>query len=438
MPRSGINRRNFVQVSLAASLGVCFGGVPHGLNGQIMDRPVSFGFVGTGSRGLSLLRTALDLGVKVPAVCDINTSRLEQACKLVEQSGQPKPESYARGPEDYHRLAERIDLDLILTATPWELHTPVMLSAMETGKYGATEVPAALTVDECWQLVETSEGTGMPCMMLENVCYYRNVMAVLNMVEQGMFGELLHCEGGYQHDARAGILGPRGEMLWYDHHAATRNGNLYPTHPIGPIAWWLGINRGDRFSHLVSMSSKGISLNQYLKKKYGGEHSNANRNFALGDINTTLIRTANGCTVTLYYDTHTPRPYDLGFRLQGTKGIYSGSLNKIYLEGRSPEEHTWEDFELYFEEYQHPLWKKEGETARKYGHHGGDYMQMRELIIAVSRKLPTPIDVYDSVTWSVISPLSEKSVAERSATVDFPDFTRGNWIKRRKIDILGL
>ena len=209
----------------------------------------------------------------------------------------------------------------MITATPWEWHTPVAIAAMKAGKYAATEVPAALTVEQCWDPQNTSEQTGMPCMMLENVCYFRNVLMVLNMVRQGVLGELLHCEAGYQHYVRGAQFGPSGDLTWRGVHASNDDGNQYPTHPIGPVAQWMNINRGDLFSYLVSMSTVSRGPHRYALETFGADHSSARKQFAQGDVNTTLIKTANGLTVTLYYNTQSPRPYDLIFRVQGTKGI---------------------------------------------------------------------------------------------------------------------
>ncbi|MBN2288241.1 MAG: Gfo/Idh/MocA family oxidoreductase [Candidatus Glassbacteria bacterium] len=444
MTGKNLSRRRFLANAAAASVGLSLTGLSGSLYGRPEEKPVRLGFVGVGNRGTGLLRHIMAFkGVEIPALCDINEAHLARAQKIVEETLGKRPEGYCSGPEGYRKLCERDDLDAVATATPWELHTPVMLAAMENGKYGATEVPAAITLEQCWQLVETSEKTGMPCMMLENVCYYRQVMTILNMIQQGIFGELLHCEAGYQHDVRylrgvEGKIGHGGELLWRGRHAITRNGNLYPTHPIGPVAWWLGINRGDRFSYLVSMSTKSRGMNHLIAKMFGEDHPNARIKYALGDINTTLIRTENGVTVTLYHDTQSPRPYDLIFRVQGTEGIFSGTLDKFYFEDRSPEPHTWEDSGHYHQQYEHPLWKKLGKTAQNYGHSGGDYLEWHQFLHAVRNKLQTPIDVYDSATWSVISPLSEMSVAEKSKAVDFPDFTRGKWRVTRPVEIFGV
>lgn len=421
-----IDRRYFLKLAAAGAASLA-----------AAENTIRIGMVGVGGRGTGLLRNLLDLpGVEIPAICDINEDNLRRAQDIVEKAGRPQPTGYSGGPEDYRRLVERKDLDAVVTATPWEWHTPVCLAAMNAGKYAATEVPAAITVEECWDLVNTSEKTGKPCMMLENVCYFRNVLMVLNLIQQGMLGEIIHSEAGYQHDVRGGkIRATDGEIRWRGMHAVKRNANLYPTHPIGPVAWWSNINRGDRFTYLVSMSSKSRGINNYVRKKFGPDHPNAKRTYALGDVNTTLIRTENGVTVTLYHDTQLPRPYDLILRVQGTEGIYSGTLDKIYIEDRSSKPHTWEDIEPYYEKFEHPIWKDLGPTARNYGHGGGDYITLHQFVKAVRNRTQTPIDVYDTAVWSVITPLSETSVAKKSAPVDVPDFTRGIWKTVRPIEI---
>lgn len=405
------------------------------------EKKVRAGFIGAGSRGTSLLRTTLALGnVEVPAICDINEAHLKRAQDLVEKSGAPRPQGYASGPEDYLNLLARDDLDAVINAGPWELHAPMSVATMKAGKYAATEVPAAVTVQQCWDLVNTSEETGMPCMILENVCYFRNALAVLNMIRQGLLGSLSHCEGGYQHDVRGALIwrdaarGTPGEISWRGLHMANRNGNLYPTHPIGPIGWWLDINRGDRFTKIVSMSSLSQGLNDYAATRFGKDHHNAQRTYAQGDVNVSLLKTEKGRTVTLYFDTISPRPYDLILRVQGTRGIYSGTLNKIYVEGRSPKREDWEDAEAYLHEFEHPLWKKLGPKATEHGHGGADYMELYQFFKAVKNRTATPIDVYDTAAWSAIFPLSIQSVALGSDPVEFPDFTRGKWRSRPPVD----
>jgi len=407
------------------------------------EQPVRVGIVGAGHRGFSHVRTLLDVpDVEITAICDVNEVNVRRSQDLVEQAGHPRPDGYSRGDEDYRRMVERDDLDAVIATGPWESHTPVCVAAMQAGKYAATEVPAALTVDECWDLVDTSERTGMPCMLLENVCYYRHVMLVLNLIRRGLLGELLHAAGGYQHDVRGAKIGPSGEVLWRGMHAVRRNANLYPTHPIGPISWWLDINRGDRFTYLVSMSSNSRGINHYVAERFGADHPNARREYALGDVNTTLIKTARGLTVMLSHDTQSPRPYDLILTVQGTEGIYSGTLDKIFIEGGLPlddprrKKPVWEELTDYYREYDHSIWQTLGQTAKQYPHGPADYLQLHQFAKAVRNRTQTPIDVYDAATWSVITPLTEQSVAGKSAAVDVPDFTRGKWATAKPIEIV--
>jgi hypothetical protein len=420
---------------------------------------VRIGLIGVGSRGTSLLRTLLSLGnVTIPAIADIDADHITRAAELVKEQKGTTPALYKDGPEDFRRLVARNDLDAVLIACPFNWHTPMAVAAMKAGKFVGVEVPAAQTVEECWELVRTSESTGKWCMMLENCCYFREMMQVLNMVRQGQLGELLHCAGGYQHDCRAtqfdqdgnfpltlaNELEPSGgtpginTQLWSTWYAWKRNANLYPTHPVGPMAQYLNIDRGDRFDYLVSVSSKARGLNKWVADHFGADHVNAKRTFALGDVNTTTIKTVNGATVTLVLDMQSPRPYDLGFRIQGTQGIYEMPLDSIYIEGRSPPD-KWESFEKYREEYEHPMWRKLAAQAEAAGgHHGADYIMLHHFVDSLIKRTAPEQDVYDAATWSVITPLSEKSVAGRGVPVEFPDFTRGKWKSRTPVPIISI
>jgi len=385
---------------------------------QPMDR-VRVGLVGIGNRGTWLLRLLLDLeGVNVKAVCDLIPERVARAQQMVTAAKQPNPTGYSRGDTDFQRLCETEELDLVINATrPWKWHVPISVAAMTTGKHAATEVPAAETIDGCWQLVETAEKTQKYCVMLENCCYFREAMLVHHMVRKGLFGELRHCEAGYQHygGRRRSTTAKRPK------EGQVYAANSYPTHPIGPVAQWMDINRGNRFDYLVSMNADGTEGNPGA------------------DINTSLIRTERGQTITLYFDVTLPRPYDLIYRVQGTRGISMATADKIYIEGRSPKRDTWESMEPYYEEFEHPLWKALGEKARsRGGHGGGDWLEMHRLIKALQTGTPPDMDVYDAATWSSITELSEKSVANRSGPMDFPDFTRGRWKTTPPIGILGL
>ena len=315
---------------------------------------------------------------------------------------------------------------------------------MKAGKYTAVEVPAATTIEECWDLVNTSEETGMPCMILENVCYRRDVMAILNMVKQGMFGELIHCHCGYQHDLREVKFNPgvefgpgaNGEAEWRTFQSINRNGDVYPTHGLGPVANYLDINRGNRFASLTSVATKTRGLHEYIVKTAGEDHPNADIIFKLGDIVTTLIRCNNGETILISHDTNLPRPYSLGFRVQGTKGIWMDDGSQIYIEGIS-QPHAWDPADPFLEKYDHPLWKKYEDQAEGAGHGGMDFFVIHAFIESVKNKVKPPLDVYDAAAWSVVSPLSERSIANGGEPQDFPDFTRGRWMVRKPVFGLG-
>jgi predicted dehydrogenase len=447
-----MNRREFLMAGATAAAGLALARNAGGDGGSAAEqrsmphRPdtkpikeVRVGFVGVGARGSGLCQILMGLeGVRVNAVCDLLPERVAAIQAIAETNKHPKLTGYSGGLHEYKKLCAREDLDLVVNATPWEWHAPIAVEAMKAGKHAAIEVPAAITVEECWQLVETAEKTRRHCIMLENVCYFRNVMAILNMVREGVFGDLVHCEGGYQHDLIAAgdlLFDRKGALTWRGEHFAKYNGNLYPTHPIGPIAQWLNINRGDRFDYLVSVSSKDAGLDLRYAERTGAKTSPAQPRFKNGDVNTTIIRTAGGVTVTLYFDTQLPRPADMIFRVQGTKGMYLGTIEQIYLEGRSPKVDTWEPFAPYLEKYDHPLWKQLADKARGHSHGGGDFLQFYRLIKALRAGAPLDMDVYDAAAWSVICPMTERSVANRGRTEDFPDFTRGAWKIRPKLAI---
>lgn len=442
-------RRDFLKASAVIGLGAALGGLSlSGCAGMLRKGeartefrvppidPVRIGFVGVGDMGSAHVRNFLEIeGVEIKAVCDIVESKVERIQKWVEETGQPKPAGYSRGEYDFKQMCAEEELDLVFTATPWRWHVPVCLAAMENGKHAATEVPAAVTLDECWQLVETAEKTGLHCVMMENCCYDRIELAVLNMVRKGMLGEIVHAECGYLHDLRALKFSKKGEGLWRTEHSIKRNGNLYPTHGLGPVAQCMNINRGDQFDFLVSMSSKSIGLNAFAAETFGPDHPYTNQKYALGDVNTSLIRTKNERTIMLIHDCNLPRPYTRINLVQGTKGIVRKWPHRAYIEGRSPQ-HKWEPFENYWEEFEHPLWKSLTEKSKGKGHGGMDYIEDYRLIRCLRSGMPLDMDVYDAAAWSVVSELTERSVAKKSRPVDFPDFTRGKWKTNPRLGIV--
>jgi len=384
--------------------------------------------------------------IVVSNICDIDKEALNRAQDLVVEAGGKKPRGFSRNEVHYQDMVQRDDMDGIIISTPWKWHVPMAVDTMKAGKYAGLEVPAAVTLDECWQLVRTYEATGVPCMVLENVCYRRDVMAALNMVRQGLFGELIHAHCGYQHDLRGIKLNPgaefgpdegAGEAKWRTQHSIERNGEIYPTHGVGPVATMMEINRGNRFVHLTSTATKSRGLHNYVVEKGGADHPNAGIKFALGDIVTTVIKTARDETIVVSHDTNLPRPKSFMFRVQGTRGLWLKDNDSIYIEGRSPKEHEWEPFAPYREEFDHPLWKRYGEQAEGAGHGGMDFFVTHAFIESVKRKVSPPLDVYDAAAWSAITPLSEQSIAQGSAPMQFPDFTQGKWQTREPVFALG-
>ncbi|WP_234733526.1 Gfo/Idh/MocA family protein [Tellurirhabdus bombi] len=410
---------------------------------------VRLAFIGVGARGRGHVQQALYRDdVVITAICDPDPEAISRTNALIAKKGRPAPVAYTKGDEAFLDMLKRDDIDGVVIATPWEWHVPMAVATMKAGKYAGLEVSATVTLKESWDLVNTFEKTGSHCMILENVCYRRDVMAVLNMIRQGLFGEMTYAHCGYQHDLRnikfndgksiGGVgaeFGEKGysEARWRTQHSVDRNGDLYPTHGLGPVAHWLNINRGNRFMHLTSMATQSRGLHKYVVDKGGPNHPNAKVNFKLGDVVTTMIQCANGENIVIMHDTNSPRPYSLGFRAQGTQGIWMDDGHTIYLEGVSPKPHQWEPFTAYQEKYDHPLWKQHAQTAQNAGHGGIDFFVLRAFIESIKQQVAPPIDVYDAAVWSAISPLSEKSIAEGSKPVEIPDFTRGKWKTNKPI-----
>ena len=400
--------------------------------------PLRIGFVGVGGMGTNHITNLVRMpGVIVKAICDIREAHAERASAIVQKAGQPAPTLYTCGERDFERLCAEEDLDLVYTATPWEWHTSVCVTAMRNGKHAATEVPASVTLEECWELVETAEATGRLCVMSENCCYDRPEMMILNMVRQGLLGELLHAECGYLHDLRATKFEGGNEGLWRRAHSEQRNGDLYPTHGIGPVAQCMDINRGNRFVRLVSMSTRSAGLKRYAARTFGAGSPFAQTDYALGDVVTTLIQTAAGQTIILKHDTDSPRPYSRDVLVQGTNGIvrvYPDEL--VHIEGRTAG-HGWEPVDAYRAAYEHPLWVHALTSLEGIGGHGNmDYLVDYRLTQCLRAGTSPDMDVYDAATWSAISALSERSIAAGSLPIDFPDFTRGAWRDRAPLGIV--
>lgn len=446
-----MNRKDFIKGAglAAASMAVLPAG---GLFAKTFaDQKVRLAIIGVGARGLNHLDLVLRRGdTELVAICDIDDKTLQKAKAMVSKSGKKMPQIFTGDPAAWKKmLAVKGGLDAIVIATPWELHKEMIIGSIESGiKYVGTEVMIGITLEDHWDVVKAAEKHQAHVMMLENVCYRRDVMAVLNMTRQGLFGELVHLQGGYQHDLRevkfndgkgyygGGVeFGEKGysEARWRTNHSVHRDGDLYPTHGIGPVAHYININRGNRFLSLNSFSSKARGLHNYIVDKAGESHPNAKVNFKLGDVVTTQIKCANGETVLLQHDTNLPRPYSLGFRVQGTRGIWMDVNKGIYIEGKSAKPHQWDSAKDWLDKYDHPLWARWSKETEGAGHGGMDFFVIHAFIEAVKRQTETPMDVYDAAAWSAITPLSERSIELGNETVEFPDFTGGNWMQRKPV-----
>ena len=452
-----MNRRGFVQRGSILAAGALI--LPNSLfsfNKNIKSK-VRVGFIATGFRGQTHIAEMLKRSdVEIKAIADPDKYMLSRAQEMIEKSTGNKVDEYGDGDYDYRNLLARNDIDAVFVSSPWEWHLKHGTESMKSGKIVAMEVCGAMKLEDCFEYVRVYEETKVPIMMMENVCYRRDVMAILNMVKSGMFGELIHGQGGYEHDLR-GVLfndgksaynsgvefGEKGfsEAKWRTNHYLNRNGEIYPTHGIGPLSSVFDLNRGNRMVRLQSMSSKARGLNKYVEdhEKGGKDHPNAKINFKQGDVVTTQIQCANGETLLLTHDTSLQRPYNLGFRVQGTEGIWQdfgwggASQGHIYFENRLEHSHKWDNTEEWLAKYDHPLWAKHAPQAENSGHGGMDYFVDNAFIECIKRDIEFPLDVYDLASWYAITPLSEKSIENDGQPQEMPDFTNGAWKNRKPV-----
>ena len=392
---------------------------------------VGIGIIGLGPRAETLLASlaAMTKEVNITAICDVKSDRVALLRKKILEAGFSAPAEYA----DYRELIADPAVDAVLIPTSWNSHLKIAEECLAHGKYAGIEVGGAASLDELWHLVHAAESTGVSCMMLENCCYGRNELMALNMARKGLFGELIHCECGYEHDL--------SEMAWKEPgkeravHNRLRNGDLYPTHGLGPMAKILKINRGNRFMTISSTASKARGF-AAAAKAHGMDVV-----YNEGDMVISVIRCANGETIMLRHCISLPRPYSRDCRVQGTKGLWLEDTRGIFIEGISKteelidpagnpySEHHWSKVDEFYEEYDHPIWKKF--RANQVGGHGGmDYLVLSAFVEAVQKRQPTPIDVYDVAAWMSVTALSEQSIALGGAVLPFPDFTNGKWIDR--------
>lgn len=466
------NRRNFLRTLTAASgvvatLGnsslvqaapASSGKTAIGLRAPKLDK-VRWGFIGVGARGGGHLGTVLSLpDIEVVAICDNHAPTLKRGLdKVKNKTGKDAVGYGGDGNADaWKKMLAAGGIDAVIIATPWELHTPMAVAAMEAGVHAFVEVPAALTIEECWQLVDTSEKTQKHCMMMENVNYGREELMLLNMCRKGLFGELLHGEAAYLHELRGQMNEvEHGTGSWRTGHYANDQGNLYPTHGLGPVAHYMDVNFGDYFDHIVSMSTPARGRQLYAKAKFPADHKwNQFKEWKCGDLSTSLIKLISGKTIMVQWDETSPRPYSRHNYVQGTKGAFGGFPDRIaldydvselpepvraaYKDKKRTNYHAWDtNLEPWYAAYDHPLWQRMGELAKKNGGHGGmDYIMIARMNECLVKGEPLDQSVYDGALWSAVTPLSAASVRAGSAPQKFPDFTRGQWKTAPKLPII--
>ena len=439
-----VSRRGFLRLGTMGAVGVGLSSAAMSesrtedeekpLKATMIDVPFQrvnpkIGIIGVGGRGTSLLGNLLAADAQVTAICDVVPEKAAHAQSLIEKAGQKSPTLYTDGYHAFDSLVARDDLDLVLIATPWNWHVEMAVAAMEHGKHAAVEVPAATTIEDCWKLVDSSEQTRKHCIMLENCCYGYNETLILRIIHAGIFGDLLYGEGAYIHDLREELFSNKGEGLWRRTVHTEHEGNLYPTHGLGPVANYMGIQRGDRFDYIVSMSTPQRGLDIYRKEHVAQSDPRWAEHYVTGDMNTSLIKTAKGLTITVKHDVSNPHPYDRINTIAGTKGVFADYPPRIYFDGQTGGE-QWGSIDSY-KEYQHPLWREEGAIAQKLGGHGGmDYIMLYRLLQCMREGFVPDMDVYDAAAWSAPGPLSRLSVEDGSTPKKFPDFTRAHWRQR--------
>jgi len=444
MSQEGISRRSFLKASAIAGAGIAAAGTLEGQQAvgvakgdakTMMGVPfkkhdkVRLGIIGLGERGTGHVRDFLAIpDVEITAICDIVPGAVEKSKQRIVAAGKKEPAIYGKDENDWKNLCKRGDLDLVFVVTPWPLHVPNAIAAMEGGAHAAVEVPAAMDLNGCWQLVEVSEKTRRHCMMMENCNYGRIEMMVLNMVEKGLFGTITHGEAAYIHNLRTPWYMSKTNVGPWRRPMHTRfDGNLYPTHGLGPVCWYMGIHKGDRLVSLVSFSSPEASLTEYMNEKLEAGDPRRSEKYICGDMNTSIIKTAKGRTIMLQHDVVTPRPYSRHNMIQGSKGCFADYPARIHIDGVT-REHQWDnDMKPWDEKYGHPLWKELEEQARQSGHGGMDFIMNYRLVQCMKQGLAPDFNVYDAAAWSAPFPLSIASVQSNGKPQDFPDFTKGLW-----------
>ncbi len=449
-----MHRRDFIKTNSLFGLGALI--LPGSVfSGTLFNSKVRIGMIGTGLRGQSHLSGLLKRNdVEVTAIAEPQQRMVKMALRLFEEHQKPKPQLFDQGDYDYRNLLKQENVDAVIISSPWNWHHPQAIEAMQAGKITGLEVCGATTVQECWDYVNTYEETKVPIFMMENCCYRRDIMAVFNMVRKGKFGEIVHTEGGYRHDLRQVLFNDGkhaighgvkfgeeafSEAQWRTQHHVDRNGDLYPTHGLGPAATMLDVNRGNRITHLNSMASQAAGLHDYVVDFAGEGHPNAQVEFKKGDIVQTMLKCENGESILLTHDVSLQRPYNLGYKVQGTDGIWqdfgAGGFDQgmLYFEEEMNHSHQWANSAEYLEKYDHPYWKKYAERAIGAGHGGMDFFMRNDFVNCIKNNEEFPFDVYDLATWYAVTPLSEKSIKQNGAPQEMPDFTNGKYKTRKPV-----
>lgn len=416
------NRRQFLQSAAAMSLAAGLGKRA----GAEAKKKIRVGNIGTGVRGFELTRLIAEYSdVEVVALCDLDQWKVENGIKMVEEVAGSRPDGYWGDEYAYRKMLERDDLDAVMVNTPIVWHVPMSVEAMEAGKDVGSEVTAGHEIDGLWQLVRTKEKTGRRYMLLENYAYTPHNMMMLHLVKQGALGTPYYAECSYIHDCRSLRFDEEGNLTWRGESVRDNYGNSYATHALGPVSKWMGINEGDRMERLVCMMTKPRTMHAYAVEKFGPESEAAQVDFKLGEMVSTMIYTAEGKLIQVDLDVHSPRPQTYYYLLQGTQGCYD-TREGIYFEGRSPWE-AWEPVDKYYDEYEHPWWKKWGEKAKHTGHWGSDHFVIHDFVRMLRTGREPWLDVYDAATWSSLFECTRDSLDMKNAPVHMPDFTLGKW-----------
>jgi len=425
-----ISRRGFLKSGAVAALGIS--AMPKLVMAEKKtDKTVRIGIVGTGVRGVELMSILLEFeSVEIIALCDLFENKARNAANLCKKAGKKYPTIYCKDENTYREMLDKEKFDAIIIATYWQSHTPIALYAINNGICAGIEVPMALTVDDIWKLLEASEKTGVPFMMLENWSFRKDNLALLNMKRLGKFGEIVHCHCAHSHETLDYWFFDyeTGEKLWPAEYLLKYNRDQYPTHSVGPVLSWMDINHGDVFTEIFSTATASRGINDFFKRKFGEDHPNAKLNFRQGDIVTSLLKTKMGKTVVINYDMQLPRPYSNRWLLQGTMGVYDEEKGSIYLldpnaDFHKWDFHKWEAWKSFEEKYNHKWWQTDY-SSRSHG--GADIVMLIQFISALQTGGPMPIDEYDSAVMTAIVELSGISI-EKNAPVAFPDFTKGKW-----------